>query len=229
VQIPVQYLITMNADANVFSGANIGDVVRVNGGIGTVVSAPSATQIVVDLQQQLQSPWPSASGDWSMTTPVTVISGLDHLTGATVGILADGNVQPQQAVVNGTITLAQPSTLVTVGLSYKAQLQSLPASFPIQNALTDQSKRRTINAFNVRVYNTRGLKAGPDFDTLRSIKEWNLAQPMGEPIPLTTGDQRVILDSIYTKLGQVCVQQDDPLPCHVLATMPEFQVGDDDA
>lgn len=228
IAIPVLNLVTLDADAAVFGAGNVGDVLRMNGGIGVVTSVPSPMQIIVDIQQDLVSPWPAAAGTWSLTTPVTTISGLDHLNGATVGILADGNVQAQQIVVNGTITLPQASTLVTIGLPYTAQMQSLPADFPAQNALTVQSKRKTAQAFNVRVFNTRGLKAGPSFDSLREIKEWNLGRPMGQPIPLTTGDQRVILDSIYQKLGQVCVQQDNPLPAQCLAFIPEWSTGDSD-
>ena len=55
-------------------------------------------------------------------SPATEISGLDHLNGATVSILADGSVQPQQVVVNGTITLQNAASLVTAGLGYVAQL-----------------------------------------------------------------------------------------------------------
>jgi hypothetical protein len=58
-------------------------------------------------------------------SPTTTISGLDHLNGATVSILADGSVQPQQMVVAGAITLQNAARRVTVGLPYQSQLQTL--------------------------------------------------------------------------------------------------------
>ena len=53
------------------------------------------------------------------------ITGLDHLNGATVSILADGSVQAQQVVAAGRITLQAPAARVTVGLPYVSQLQTL--------------------------------------------------------------------------------------------------------
>jgi hypothetical protein len=50
--------------------------------------------------------WPQAANTWTMTAPFTTISGLDHLEGETVSILADGNVVTPQAVLNGSVTLA---------------------------------------------------------------------------------------------------------------------------
>jgi hypothetical protein len=49
---------------------------------------------------------------------------------------------------------------------------------------------------------------------------------MGQPIRLFTGDQRVVLPANYNVPGQLCVQITDPVPCTVLALIPELQVGD---
>jgi hypothetical protein len=52
---------------------------------------------------------------------VTTISGLDHLEGQTVGILANGATHPDKTVASGSITLDRASTDVKVGLSLQAQ------------------------------------------------------------------------------------------------------------
>jgi hypothetical protein len=72
---------------------------------------------------------------------------------------------------------------------------------------------------------SRGLSVGPDFNTLTEIKE-RTTQPMGQPIPLFTGDQRVVTESVWTVGGQVCVQNNYPLPSTILALIPEIYVGD---
>ncbi|MCA8934524.1 MAG: hypothetical protein KDA49_18730, partial [Rhodospirillaceae bacterium] len=59
-------------------------------------------------------------------TPVTEVSGLDHLEGATVQILADGATVPDQVVSGGAITLPQAATRVQVGLGYTSRLTTLP-------------------------------------------------------------------------------------------------------
>ena len=96
-------------------------------------------------------------------SPATVISGLDHLNGATVSILADGSVQPQQTVVGGTVTLQNAASLVTVGLPYVSQLRTLCME-PEGMVMQVQDYRKKISAVAVRVADTRGLKVGPDFD-----------------------------------------------------------------
>ncbi len=157
--------------------------------------------------------------------PVTVISGLDHLNGATVSILADGSVQPQQVVVNGTITLQNPASLVTVGLPYVAQLRTLCME-PEGMVMQVQDYRKKIAAVAVRVSDTRGLKVGPDFTRLTEIKERSNSVLMGAAIPLFTGDERVIISADYLVDDDVCIQQDNPLPCTVLGVIPEVSIGD---
>ena len=49
-------------------------------------------------------------------TPVAAWSGLDHLEGQIVSIIADGIVQDMQQVEGGQITLDDPAHAVTIGL-----------------------------------------------------------------------------------------------------------------
>lgn len=219
----VQAQVVMNASAAVFGAQHVGAVLRAASGMGTVVAVPSSTQIVVNVTAELLSIWPLAAGAWSLTIPVTTVRGLDHLEGQTVAILADGNVQPQQTVVGGSVTLARPATSIVVGLPYQSQLKTL--YLDVQGGPTIQSKRRKVSAVTVRMLNSRGMKIGQTFDILHEFKE-RTTQPMGQPIQLITGDERITLDPLYDLAGQICIQQDDPLPCTVLGVIPEVTVGD---
>lgn len=216
--------VTMNASSAVFGATQVGDVVRINGGRGPVLSIPTTSQIIVNVTSPLTGSWPASAGDWSCTTPVQTVSGLDHLDGETVSILADGSVAPQQTVVNGSVTLDRPYSAITIGLPFTCQLQSLYIDVQEQGG-TIQSKRKTIPAVTVRLQDSRGIYAGPNFKSLIPIKE-RTTQPMGQPIPLFTGDQRVLLPAGYNVPGQVCVQVTDPLPSTILALIPEIVVGD---
>jgi hypothetical protein len=158
-------------------------------------------------------------------TAVTTITGLDHLNGATVSILADGSVQPQQVVSAGSITLQFAASLVTVGLPYISQLQTLCME-PEGVAAQTQSFRKKISAVMVRVTDTRGLKVGPGFDDLDEMKERSAAVTMGTAIPLFTGDERIQIDNRYLVDDDVCIQQDQPLPCTVLGVIPDVNIGD---
>lgn len=58
--------------------------------------------------------------------PFSSVSGLDHLEGDTVQVLADGASHPDRVVAGGSITLQAPANTVVVGLKYTPQLVSLP-------------------------------------------------------------------------------------------------------
>ena len=157
--------------------------------------------------------------------PTTTVSGLDHLNGATVSILADGNVVPQQIVANGQITLQVAASVVTVGLAFVAQMQSLPM-MPQGLAMQAVDYRKTLKAISIKVQDTRGLKVGPSFTDMTEIKERGPTVAMGAPVPLTTGTQRLIVYQQYTVDDNICVQAAQPLPCTILGISPEMCLGD---
>lgn len=59
------------------------------------------------------------------STPATIITGLDHLDGETVAILADGEVVAPQVVASGQITLASPASVVHAGLPFTPFLKPM--------------------------------------------------------------------------------------------------------
>ena len=158
-------------------------------------------------------------------SPTNTVTGLDHLNGATVTGLADGSVFAPQIVQGGSITLPFAASKITVGLSFTAQLQTLCME-PEGMAMQVQDYRKKISAVAVRVADTRGLKVGPDFTRLTEIKMRGPTVPMGAAIPLFTGDQRLVIDNEYLVDDDVCIQQDQPLPCTVLGVIPEVAIGD---
>lgn len=223
--------VSFAASAAVFSSGNVGDVIRAGGGIATITSYVDTMHVLATIIQPITDlddfhdpvlVWPQASGTWSMDNPVSVITGLDHLEGETVAILGDGNTFPPQEVINGGITLSEPCTKVHVGLAYTAQLQTL---YLDTGEPTIQGKRKNIIAMSMRVDQTRGLAAGPTFSDLTSYKDRNLLT-IGQPIPLHTGDQRLIIGGGWQTEGQVCIEQSNPLPATILGVIPEIQLGD---
>ncbi|MGC9196338.1 MAG: hypothetical protein ACP5IL_12925 [Syntrophobacteraceae bacterium] len=176
-------------------------------------------------QSDVTKAWFVDAGLQYSGAPTTTVTGLDHLNGATVSILADGNVMPQQIVTNGTITLQAAASVVTVGLPYVAQMQSLPM-MPQGMTMQAIDYRKTLKAICLIVEDTRGIKIGPTFTSLTEVKEWGPSVNMGGPVPLTTGMQRVLVDQQYTVNSQVCVQLDQPLPCTILGISPEMSLGD---
>lgn len=149
------------------------------------------------------------------------LTGLGHLEGLAVSILGDGNVFPQQVVTGGQVSLPHAVSKAHVGLPITAEMQTL--DLEVQPG-TVQGKRKRVVAVTARVEASRGMWAGPTTDDLVEVKPEGLAV-YGGPIPLKTGDARVIIPPRYETHGSVCIRQTDPLPLTILALIPELEVG----
>lgn len=224
---------TFTADAAVFSAGSVGQILRAGGGIATITAQVSNFQVTGTITQPITAvlpndpnatPLPAVQGQWSLTPQSANFSGLDYLEGQTVSILADGSVLPSQVVANGQITLAQPASKVLAGLAFTAQLQSMYLDVP--GGETVQGKRKRIAALSIRVANSRGLKAGRTWATIIPVKELYQNIILGQAVPLITADERIVMDALWDVPGQICVQQDSPLPSTVLGFIPEVVVGD---
>jgi hypothetical protein len=142
----------------------------------------------------------------------STISGLRHLEGETVSVLADGYVMAAREVVDGEITLDRAATLVHVGLPYESDLQVLPAVLPNAEAGGATIMKNAGSVF-VQVRETSGIFAGPDFDNLREARpDYSTI-----PAPLRTETVEIPIDGDWTYDLRVCIRQSDPLPITVLS------------
>lgn len=240
--------VIFTASSGVFSSGNIGDVIRVDNGKATVTGYTSTTVVTGTITEPLtvtvpnspnNMPVPSQAGSWSISTPVTQISGLNHLEGLTVSILADGSVSSSQVVTNGTIILPWPASLVVVGLPYLCQLQTLYLDHPEPN--TSQNRRKLVSAVGLRVEASRGLELGADqpdasvqqnyvtlpWSDMNEIKERTMFTDAGTAVPLFTGDYYKAVSAAWTPKGQIAIQQVYPLPASVLSVISYWELGDD--
>ena len=234
----------------VFVPGDVGSVIRASGGIAKMIGYTNASHASIEWiyppeitpDDPLGLPPQAATGNWTMTAPVTTISGLDHLIGRVVTGLADGiPIPPQIVASDGTITLSVPASNVVVGLGYIAQLQTdyLETGQP-----TIQGRRKVIPAVTVRVeascqYQVGANQADASAQAVPPLfAPWGTLTPgrdQGTPytspggatvVPLFTGDERVIIPGNWEKPGQVAVQQVNALPLNVLACLPEMLPGD---
>lgn len=166
--------------------------------------------------------WCVDAGLQYVGAPVTTVSGLDHLVGKTVSICADGEVVPSVVVpANGTITLVQAASTITVGLGFQAQLQTLRLD---RGEPTVQGSMKLPINMMIRVDKTRGLKGGIDFTYLNEVSEIPIAYT--PPAALVSDDLYMLLPTDWSTDGVICIQQDYPLPATVLGIIPEWLRGD---
>jgi hypothetical protein len=158
--------------------------------------------------------------------PATTISGLDHLVGETVQILADGALVPDQVVAaGGTITLETAASVVQAGLKFISDLEPMDLEAGAIEG-TAQGKKKRIHEVGIKLYQTGCGMVGPDASNLDEIITRNMNDPLGSPPPLFTGDYDIPFQGGYTTAGRILIRQDKPLPMTVLCLMPRLDTMD---
>ena len=152
------------------------------------------------------------------STPTTTISGLDHLEGETVQVLADGSAHADKTVSSGSITLDRSASTVHVGYSYTSAVQTLRLEGGADDGVS-QGKIKRIHGVTVRFLNTVGGEVGPTPTTLDRIPFRDSSMAMDEAVPMFNGDKEVFFPSGYDNDARVYIRQTQPLPMTVLAVM----------
>ena len=155
----------------------------------------------------------------------TTISGLDHLEGQTVSVLADGATHPDKVVSSGGITLERSSTKVKVGLGYTSLLQTMRIDAGGDNG-TSQSKTKRIYEITARLYESIGIEIGPDLANMERIPFRSSANPMDSGVNVFTGDKDIEFRGNYETDGFIFVRQTQPLPLTVLSLYPRLITND---
>tara|TARA_B100001564_G_scaffold296454_1_gene261929 strand:- start:550 stop:3054 length:2505 start_codon:yes stop_codon:yes gene_type:complete len=151
------------------------------------------------------------------------LSGLSHLIGKTVNILADGAVHPTKVVdSNGSITLNRASSVTHVGLPYVCDLQTLPLA--LQTEAFGQGRVKNLNHAWLRVFESSGIFVGPTSEKLVEAKQ-RTTEPFGSPPNLKTEDIKIMLTPSWQDYGQIFIRQTDPLPLTVVGVTLEVSVG----
>ena len=158
-------------------------------------------------------------------SPVTQLSGLDHLNEMEVGVFADGAVQPPRTVHGGTIFLDSPASVVTVGLLYTADLETMPVEVVAQTG-TSVAQKKQINAVDVLFRDSLGVKVGLSFDDakMQPVK-WRTTEPYGKPPAPYSGIKSVVVPSLADNIVTVCIRSDMPTPVTVLALVSRIAVN----
>jgi hypothetical protein len=159
--------------------------------------------------------------------PVNTVTGLGHLEGETVKVLADGIVY-ELDVTSGAITLPndvddEPITasVIVVGLGYNCDMVTPPLAYQSQvDGAGGMGQTEIISGVRVRVKDTLGLSAGPSFSEM-------------EDFGLDLGETRALRSKIISVNGpfnwdedsQVYIRQSEPLPVTITALAIEYAQG----
>ena len=149
------------------------------------------------------------------STATATITGLDHLEGETVSVLADGAVHPNRTVASGSITLNSTASVVQVGYGYNANCETLPLEFSDNAGSTMGRLLRPTHTY-IRLHRTLGLEYGTDADSLDRLPFRSSGDPMDAPPPLFTGIKDIPMQHGHDEEAIIYLRQPDPLPAMVL-------------
>jgi len=148
----------------------------------------------------------------------TTISGLNHLEGETVAILADGATHADKVVSGGRVTLDRSSSKVHLGYGYTSTIETLRLEAGADDGIA-QGKIKRIHGVTARFFKTVGAELGPDLNNLDRLPFRDSSMAMNQAVPLFTGDKEIYFPSGYETDARVIVRQSQPLPMTVLAIM----------
>lgn len=219
--------ITFTSSADYFSAGDVGKRIRViDTSTGEVlgeatITAYTSAKIVVGSSRTNFDATSYVAGAWGVS--VTSVSGLGHLEGEEVSILADGGViffDDKKTVVSGSVSLENPYFVVAVGLPYESIVEPLPIDAGSATG-TSQGKKKRIYQVGLKIYRTLGIEMGGDDDSLDKVQLRNQQTLMGLPEALYTGEiEPMPFNANVTTEATVVIKQRRPLPMCIMAIMP---------
>ena len=163
-------------------------------------------------------------------TSTTAITGLEHLEGESVTILADGSSHPVKSIssgpvmTGGSLTLDRSATKAQIGLPYDSVLQTMRIESQSEEG-TSQSRTKRINEVTIRLHETVGVEVGPSLSDMERIPFRSSAASMDTAVPLFTGDKQVEFRDDFNTDGYIFVRQTQPLPLTILSIYPRITVN----
>lgn len=155
----------------------------------------------------------------------TTLSGLYHLEGETMSVLANGATHADKVVSGGGITLDFSATSGAVGFGYTSEMQTLRLEAGSSDG-TSQGKPKRIHDITVRFHETVGAEVGTDSGNADRIFFRDSSMNMDEAVPLFTGDKEIEFAGGFVDGDRIYVRQSQPLPMTVLALYPRMNTFD---
>lgn len=154
-----------------------------------------------------------------------VVTGLGHLEGKTVQILADGAKRPDAVVSAGKITMGDACSTIIVGLPFEAVIMPMKVEVQMRDG-SAQTRAFKINRLAMRVWQSLGGEVHSDADSPWQTISWrDTADPMGTVPPLFTGEKEMAMDSRTGDSLDFAIRSHDPHPLTIIALAPKFEVS----
>lgn len=170
----------------------------------------------------------------TFATARTTVTGLSHLNGKYVSVVADGTIEADNHLVeDGEITIRNPSKTFIIGLPYDGYFDTLPLYGAYQGfnplkpkVITDVHFRvyKSASVFSAQYYLSESLTfLAKPFVAKATESKARLDEPFNTAPDLYTGLIQVPMYGTPQKDLQVRISQKNPLPLTVQAIHLEFK------
>lgn len=170
----------------------------------------------------------------TFATARTTVTGLNHLNGKYVSVVADGTIEADNHLVeDGEITIRNPSKTFIIGLPYDGYFDTLPLYAAYQGfnplkpkVITDVHFRvyKSASVFSAQYYLSESLTfLAKPFVAKATESKARLDEPYNTAPDLYTGLIQVPMYGTPQKDLQVRISQKNPLPLTVQAIHLEFK------
>lgn len=160
--------------------------------------------------------------DGSATTSIT---GLSHLEGETVKILADGAIHPDKTVSSGGVTLDYEASKVHIGLGYTHRYKSLKLNYGSARG-TSIGKIKRVNRVTMVLLDAATFSYGSAVDDLAVVEFRETTDLMDTAVPLYTGERTEEFPGVYDSDSRIVIESDNPAPFVLLALAPEMKTNE---
>jgi hypothetical protein len=158
-------------------------------------------------------------------TATTTISGLDHLEGQVVKVLADGAIASDATVSSGQITLDSEASKVQIGLAYTHRGKTLKMEAGAV-AGTAVGKKKRIHGVTFVLLDSHVFSFSDGVGTAEDHDFREVADAMDSAAPLFSGEKYYEFAGDWVTDARIVYESDAPVPFHLSALAPEVTTID---
>ena len=161
-----------------------------------------------------------------LTEETEELSGLEHLEGETVCILADGAIQPERTVVDGKIHLDIPAKNICVGLPFQSEFELMPIEADMQNG-TSQLRKKALGSVKIACYRSLGGEVKVGEANWQKIVSRDVLEDFMDTA-VSPKDEIVTVHGMAGFLPRtvIRIRQTDPLPLNVISVVAAVEVAE---
>ena len=166
----------------------------------------------------LEREGPSLTTDSSASSTSTdTLSGLTHLEGEIIDVIADGAYQGRFTVAAGVITIDRQADLITGGLNFVPLIETMPLNIGLQNGPNAALPKRIVRA-GVELFESNGVLVNG-----QRIADKTMGVDVFDPPIPNTGLERIFLQG-WDVEATLIITQEEPMPLTLLAAYLEVSV-----